>query len=72
MIHSSVIGHLGFFQSLAIVNFVAVDSAVQVTLLRTLKHSQKKAATRQKSSQDPLCFLKDPIVRRLRILTFGR
>jgi hypothetical protein len=72
MIHSSVVGYLGCFQSLGIVNFVAVSIGVQVTLLRTLKLSQKKAATRQKSSQEPLCFLKDPIVRRLRILIFGR
>jgi hypothetical protein len=53
-------------------NFVGVSIGVQVTLLRTLKLSQKKAATRQKSSQEPLCFLKDPIVRRLKILIFGR
>jgi hypothetical protein len=39
LIHSLVVGHLGCFQSLAIVNSAPVNISVQVSLLYSILHS---------------------------------
>jgi hypothetical protein len=39
LIHSSVVGHLGYFQSLAIMNSAVMNISVQVFLLYHVVHS---------------------------------